>query len=437
MLELIPATHERYRSYRFADQDSCSHEAAALRSTALPEQERSSWDCPSLITQRWTPAREFAHIIGCRPSPGGTMPDETVVVLGAGATKACGGPLTNEILPWAFEHQNEIEREGYLDLVRRFIVDLFEVDPAANPKPSARLPSLTLLLSLIDIALDRRESLSPRWPDAMPLGLGDDLARVRHAFDYVIFAVLEQHLLRITDNPHVRLFKRLQESCGAVRVISLNYDIIAVNSIIRLAEETSGPGFADYCCQIATRFHIERPKIGTLLKLHGSLNWMYCPNCHRLELGVSGSGRYTAKVLDELYQVTIARSAAETLEERYSCHGSPCLGCGTFVRAVLISQPILSKRLPSPSHYRDLAGRRWRVARGEESALHRLQPARGRHSRAVPPEALSRASQESGGYRRRLRSCHAACDRASSRAALHLALRRRHRLAPGRVSSLA
>lgn len=265
------------------------------------------------------------------------MPDETVVVLGAGATKACGGPLTNEILPWAFEHQNEIEREGYLDLVRRFIVDLFEVDPAANPKPSARLPSLTLLLSLIDIALDRRESLSPRWPDAMPLGLGDDLARVRHAFDYVIFAVLEQHLLRITDNPHVRLFKRLQETCGAVRVISLNYDIIAVNSIIRLAEETSGPGFADYCCQIATRFHIERPKIGTLLKLHGSLNWMYCPNCHRLELGVSGSGRYTAKVLDELYQVTIARSAAETLEERYSCHGSPCLGCGTFVRAVLIS----------------------------------------------------------------------------------------------------
>ena len=30
------------------------------------------------------------------------MNEKTVVVLGAGATKACGGPLTNEILPGAF-----------------------------------------------------------------------------------------------------------------------------------------------------------------------------------------------------------------------------------------------------------------------------------------------------------------------------------------------
>lgn len=41
------------------------------------------------------------------------MPGE-IVVLGAGATKACGGPLTNEILPWAFRNPEVINREGYV-----------------------------------------------------------------------------------------------------------------------------------------------------------------------------------------------------------------------------------------------------------------------------------------------------------------------------------
>ena len=31
------------------------------------------------------------------------MRTETVLIFGAGATKACGGPLTNEILPRTFE----------------------------------------------------------------------------------------------------------------------------------------------------------------------------------------------------------------------------------------------------------------------------------------------------------------------------------------------
>lgn len=41
-----------------------------------------------------------------------------VLILGAGATKACEGPLTNEILPEASTAIAEIERDGNINLVK-------------------------------------------------------------------------------------------------------------------------------------------------------------------------------------------------------------------------------------------------------------------------------------------------------------------------------
>jgi len=261
------------------------------------------------------------------------MAGEIVVVLGAGATKACGGPLTNEILPWAFRNPEVIHREDYVPDAVEFIRDIFGMDPLAVDDLEARLPSLTLILSLIDIAIDRREALSPKWRE-------NELGRARSAFDYIIFAVLEHQLHALAGNPHKELFRRIRELCGDVSVLSLNYDIIADNSLLGLAEHAGLDGFADYGCDIASDFYRERPKIGQLFKLHGSLNWMYCPNCTRLDLGVSESGRSTAKVLDALWQES---PEAGSLEQRYTCHGSPCRTCGTYVNPMLIS----------PSHQKD------------------------------------------------------------------------------------
>jgi hypothetical protein len=54
---------------------------------------------------------------------GRVMPEHPIVICGAGATKACGGPLTNEILPDALELKQELEREGFLDLLERFLME--------------------------------------------------------------------------------------------------------------------------------------------------------------------------------------------------------------------------------------------------------------------------------------------------------------------------
>jgi NAD-dependent SIR2 family protein deacetylase len=40
----------------------------------------------------------------------------------------------------------------------------------------------------------------------------------------------------------------------------------------------------------------ETHKFGTLLKLHGSLNWLHCKTCNRLEIGASERNRYIKRV---------------------------------------------------------------------------------------------------------------------------------------------
>lgn len=141
----------------------------------------------------------------------------------------------------------------------------------------------------------------------------------------MVFALLEYKLRRLTANHYVDLLRALDPARNAPpTVISLNYDIIADNALVKHTNR-----LPDYGCDITTERYKNQPHCGTLFKIHGSLNWSYCPRCDRLDLGISKSGS-TYKMLDELYQIN-------PLEARYSCHGFPCPQCGTFVEPVLIT----------------------------------------------------------------------------------------------------
>ncbi len=101
---------------------------------------------------------------------------KTVPFLGAGATKACGGPLTNEILPKIHRadrrrsYQARIRssrKEGTTNskvwptaLVKALLEDEFHVDLG---DPESRYASLPFVFSLIDTALDKRQAFSGKW----------------------------------------------------------------------------------------------------------------------------------------------------------------------------------------------------------------------------------------------------------------------------------
>jgi hypothetical protein len=81
------------------------------------------------------------------------MAERPVVIVGAGATKACGGPLTNEILPRAFELEEVLQREDFFPVLNGFLMENFHLPesrderqpdhypPAAAPdQPARHLP---------------------------------------------------------------------------------------------------------------------------------------------------------------------------------------------------------------------------------------------------------------------------------------------------------
>lgn len=250
----------------------------------------------------------------------------TVVIFGAGATKACGGPLTSEILPDALAHARALERGDHLKRVDRFLVDNFNV-PAQTRRREDEIPPLPLVLSLVDMAIDRGDSFGPKWQP-------NELRRVRKGLEFAVFALIEYRLRRIKPY-HLQFLQGLYSAAESVTLISLNYDLIVDNALARLAERNGQLALPDYRCDVATETYRRLDKFGTLLKLHGSLNWLYCPNCHRLDVGVGSRGR-AVKVLNELF-VEYAR-----LDRQYT-EGSPCVECKTWVEPVLIT----------PTHLKD------------------------------------------------------------------------------------
>ena len=278
--------------------------------------------------------------------------DRSVVIFGAGATKACGGPLTNEILPDVLRLREHLARKDHIDRVEAFLVDKFSLPPP-DKRSTEHFPPLPLVLSLVDTALDREDAFGKDWPP-------DSLREVRACLEYAIFALLEYRLRRI--GAHYKTFFEMLYAAvppESVTVISLNYDLIADNTLSAAAERRGEPGLPDYGVDIATDAYRTTTKVGRLLKLHGSLNWLYCPNCHRLELGIAPSGVRTWKALGPLYG-----KRPVNLAKNYADRSTPCPDCGTGFKPVLIT----------PTHLKDY--RNPHVARTWYEAARELRHAK-------------------------------------------------------------
>jgi hypothetical protein len=249
------------------------------------------------------------------------MRDATVIVFGAGATKDCGGPLTNEILPEAIASQfNLALQKDSIDLLKKFLDDCFM--PAMQSQLAQDYPGLPLLLSLLDTAIDRKEPMGSNWPT-------DELAKVRQAIEAAIFSVLDFPSPQGEATSYARLlelaFPHGQPSEAIV--ISLNYDLILDMAMFDLCNARKPNSVPSYGCDIKTEAYQSRERWGKLLKLHGSVNWMYCSQCHHLEIGWSSRGGVPRSIGNLFFR---------QLEDQYS-HRAQCPECQTQMRPILIT----------------------------------------------------------------------------------------------------
>jgi hypothetical protein len=246
----------------------------------------------------------------------------TVIFLGAGATKACGGPMTKEILPLMLATPGP---QPSSILFADFLGQLFHVHQGSPPD---QFPGLPLVMSLLDTALDRRQAFHSEWDPQR-------ISELRQAIELRIFDLLEEKLFRAPTNNHWQLLQTIYPYAAEPCVVSTNYDLLIDTAMMSVSEMRTPEGrLPDYRIPIRNAFYTGGGRFGTLLKLHGSLNWLHCRTCQSIQIGASESSKFL-KVLGRL--------VGPSLEQHYTPDGNPCPICGTRLRPLLIA----------PSHLKD------------------------------------------------------------------------------------
>jgi hypothetical protein len=166
--------------------------------------------------------------------------------------------------------------------------------------------------------------------------LGRAVHRQIHPKDY----------LNVNKEPQLAAFIRILEACykecESVTLISMNYDILADKAVMRVTDHNLGIDRNNYqyskACKNLSRSQYgvallgemkivngisklldkgfkpwkRLPKQIQLLKLHGSINWAYCPNCcePKLEEESGVLGNFRADELKKVYSARTSRGTA-------------------------------------------------------------------------------------------------------------------------------
>lgn len=240
---------------------------------------------------------------------------KTVYVLGAGFSIPAGGPPQDGILKEILGlKENNATTSDCKRTLNKFLKGTWNAQ--ANYRSQL---SLEDLYTTIDRCL--ADSISLRGMTQI------QLLQLRSSLEYLVSRAIDQHIKKFRNpaNSYVDTFANFLVKSASHRsrlakaetnatlarqydpfaIISLNWDILLDHAIHQELERQddglSGDydpiGVLDYCCHISS-FQEDDPRVRPglwalgskgyivkLLKLHGSMNWLQCPNCQRLFVG--------------------------------------------------------------------------------------------------------------------------------------------------------
>lgn len=213
------------------------------------------------------------------------------IFLGAGASAAENLPIQNELFTDYFKYilPNHINSDMNKNL-RSFFKEVFNIDVLKDDLDKVDFPTFEEVLGILDMAEQRRESFR---------NFGTETYNNKNCS----IRMLRQYLILLTANAinnasetsnkyHKLLLKKLIEGEQLLDTtfISVNYDIHIDNAISVIYDKDKSPIMLDYGINFANFKYKDsswQKPIGKILKLykiHGSLNWLYCPICSSLTL---------------------------------------------------------------------------------------------------------------------------------------------------------
>lgn len=222
-----------------------------------------------------------------------TQEPVTVVFLGAGASCADGAPTQGELFRDYFLHYNNqpsdrVHHSWDRELATFFFVFFgIDVDDPEGVK-NATFPTFEEVLGILEIAESQNESFRD-W-GTTHLVDAQQKPRIQHMHDVLILLIAEilDKKLRGKATQHPKLIKALHnaEWLRQTSFVSLNYDILIDNAILPAHDDWKlGLDYAIDFVNVGDEWW--RPEEGNsvkLLKLHGSLNWLYCPTCRTIRI---------------------------------------------------------------------------------------------------------------------------------------------------------
>jgi hypothetical protein len=230
----------------------------------------------------------------------------TAVFLGAGASKAFGYPLTNELLPriltrletdklfatadkTRLSHESDT-REWFRDRLLAFLPGL--KDQMRENRDDLGV-GVTDLLTLVDRAIAQGESRAGMSPE--------EVSRFRQLLERAIYEAIMRDTKRRTTASEQALsqfFSWLKQQKSPVSVVTTNYDIAVDSRIIRDEGRTDTRKWNSRVSKaVDFGFAWRRSDNGQLMerpmkpswrvhKLHGSVNWLRCPLCGQITMSL-------------------------------------------------------------------------------------------------------------------------------------------------------
>ena len=212
-----------------------------------------------------------------------------VFIFGAGSSRAvCStAPLNNELLPGVLQLRGALVTKRVKQL-NQFIRKFYSL-------PEGTLPRLEDMLSQLDLAISEGRPLSPEYT----------LQKLRELRENLILAVAEllrRRLGQTSAHPAVDTSAFFRTLVSDDSIVSLNYDIILDNALLRYRRSSKVKGI-NYGIGIRYAFDIDGEILcgrhrypealidPPIYKPHGSLNWLYCPVCGKLD--VTRTDRFT------------------------------------------------------------------------------------------------------------------------------------------------
>jgi len=239
---------------------------------------------------------------------------DSVIILGAGASSSDGAPLQKDLMKEFCSKatlkklnlsnekriqigNNDEAEKNHLTQIEKYF-DLFWGADLLSPfDKKFTYPTFEDCLGILDIAKNRNENFK--------LKNREELNIFRNSLIFLIAKAIEEKFTTSGSHNHETLINRLKQEglLKSTAFISLNYDIIIDNTLTQLRDSDNldldyGIEFMNFDRnQNSDENSWMRPhptKSILLLKLHGSLNWLYCPTCNQIEITPKEKGAIKA-----------------------------------------------------------------------------------------------------------------------------------------------